>query len=146
MSDKQYAEAIGIVQQFGKDKPTVTQAEANGQTVYRFTIKASNGTLLGITLWPEFAHAVPAIVRGALVAVNGSYSSNVGSNGTTYHNISAQTLAITPVVPKVERPVENAVQAGPVAQAAPAAAPVAQAAAPVQAAAPAAAPGSPLTF
>ena len=102
----QYADAIGAVQQFGKDKPIVTTGDANGQQVSRITIKVAGGTLLGVTLGPEYAHVVPHINRGALVAVNGSYSENV-SNGTTYRSIFANSLAIVPAVERKEREVVN---------------------------------------
>lgn len=139
MSDKQYAEAMGLVQQFGKDKPAIEAKQLNdGQTVHRFTIKTSSGALIGVTLFPELAHAAQYIQRGAMVGVNGTYSSNVGQNGTTYHSIAASTLSIAPAIQRQERAVVN--------QQPQAAAPVATD--PVQAAAPVAqaAPGSSLTF
>lgn len=142
MSDTQYAEAIGLIQQFGKDKPAVERKQLNdGQTVTRFTIKTGSGALIGVTLWPEFDHVLPHLQRGALVGVSGKYSSNTNQNtGVVYHSISANTLALGPAIQKAERPVVNAqpAQAAPVAQAA--VAPVAEApvAAPV--------PGSNLTF
>lgn len=145
MSDtKQYADASGQVQQFGKDAAVVTMAEANGQQVARFTIKTGNGTLMGLTLWPEFHKYLPYIKRGSFVAVHGAYSSNV-NNGKQYHNISVQTIAITPALDPEPREQVNVpaqqVVAAPVADAGPVQA--STVAAPVAVAAPA---GTNLTF
>ena len=122
MADKTYVTAIGTIQQFGADKPVCVAQDVNGQTVQKFTIRTGSQVLLSITLWEELAHIASALRKGQGVMVEGSYTESQGQNGQVFRNISASTLVVIPTVQRVERAVENAVQAAPVADVAPAAA------------------------
>lgn len=132
-----YIVAGGIVQQFKKDgewKPVVTTNVVNGQNVSSFTMKAfgPQQALLSVTLWSEYEHLVPHIVKGAFVSLEGKLRQET-KNGVTYNNVSASQIAVLTPVTRQEREVANAVPAeAPAAAAAPAEA--AQAAAPAPAA------------
>lgn len=130
-----YIVSIGMVQQFKKDgnwQPVVRTNDVNGQAVSSFTIKTITQKLISVSLWPEFAHLVPHIAKGALVGVEGKLREET-KNGVTYYNLSASSISVCAPVQRVEREVVNA---QPVAQPA-AVAPEAQpaAAAPAQPAA-----------
>lgn len=115
MADKVYVTAVGMVQKFG-DKPAVEQRDANGQTVYGFTIKTASQQYVGITLWPEFAHAAPLIQEGVGVIVEGSYTESTGkTDGRKFHNVSAYRLALVPAIQPAERDVVNPTSEAPAA-------------------------------
>lgn len=101
--------SLGIVQQFKKDdqwKPVVTTNDVNGKTVSQFTIKTITQKLVSVSLWPELAHLVPHVAKGAFVAVEGKMRENV-SNGVTYYNLSATNIVFVKPVEKAEREVVN---------------------------------------
>lgn len=122
MSDeKVYVTAIGVVQKFGADKPAVSSRELGGVTVHSFTIQTSNQGYLGINVWPEMAHVLPAIDAGVLVGIRGEYSESTGNNGQTYRNVKALSISPAPVFVRTPREVVNqqapaVVAAAPTAQ------------------------------
>lgn len=102
----QYAQIAGIVQQFGADKPVVTEREVSGQTLREFTVKSlTSGKLVRISLWPEFGDV--EIERGTLITADGRYSTSVGDSGREFYNLTPNTLNVVPPVEKAQREVVN---------------------------------------
>jgi hypothetical protein len=130
-SEGVYVVLGGIVQQFKKDgelTPVTRTNAVNNQNVSSFTVKTFPGQkLVSISLWSEFQHLVPSIVKGAFVAVEGKMREET-KNGVTYYNVSASQISVVLPVSRVEREVVNAAPEA-VAQ------PVAEQAAPAPAAA-----------
>jgi len=121
VSDKTYVTAIGVVQQFGKDKPALAMKAMTNGTVRNFTIQTSNQGYVGVSYWDEFSDADSLIVEGALVGVRGEYTESTGNDGRTYRNVKAITLSVGQTVQRAAREVVN--QQAPAAAAAPADAP-----------------------
>jgi single-stranded DNA-binding protein len=119
LSDKTYAVAIGVVQQFG-DNPVVREREANGKKVYDVAIKTFTAQkILNITIWPEFEIDVSKIKRGDLVWADGEFTSRVYQTQSGEQReglqISASSLGHLAAVPRAAREV---VQQAAVAQSA----------------------------
>jgi hypothetical protein len=83
----------GCVQQFS-DKPVVTERDSTAGTMRDFTIRTSNQSLVRVTVFPE-GPDISTLGAGDGVFVDGSYSERT-SNGTTYKNLTARTVAIVP--------------------------------------------------
>lgn len=86
--------------------------DANGQSVTDVTIKTpgSDGVLVRISLWPEFAEAAAQIEKGDFVAVDGKL--NIGEytkdgEKRTSVQINASQLAFVKGVQRAEREVVN---------------------------------------
>lgn len=134
-SEGTYVVLQGIVQQFKKGEewqPVLRTNQANGQNVSSFTIKTIPGQkLVGVSLWSEYEHVVPHVVKGMFVSLEGKMREET-KNGTTYYNVTPSSLNMVAPVTRQERAVANAVP-----EAVGAAAPEAVAAAPEAVAAPA---------
>jgi hypothetical protein len=111
----QYLVRGGFVQKF-RDKPAVVTRDYNGGSVRDFTIKLiGTDALVRVSVFDSIE--APEIEEGDLVFVDGKLSSNE-HNGTTYHNLTANSLAVVKGCKRKEREVSNPVNA---AQAPPAA-------------------------
>ena len=104
MSDEtKYVVAAGIIQ---FDPQT---REVNNQTVTDVTIKTpgGEGTLVRVTLWPEFGSLKPE--KGDWLAVDGKYSLNSfkdkNGNPRTQAQVSPTSVVLVPGVRKAEREV-----------------------------------------
>jgi hypothetical protein len=136
-----YIVTLGMVQQFKKDgawQPVVRTNDVNGQAVSSFMIKTISQKLISVSLWPEFAHLVPHIVKGAGVFVEGKLREDNKGNGVIYYNLSASNISFVAPVQRAEREVVNqqpAPVAAPTVDPTAAPAPVAAAPAPAPASA-----------
>lgn len=95
MAEGTYGSVAGIVQEF-PDQDIIVEREVSGQTVREFKIRSiTSGQLAKVTVWPETDEFT--LQRGQLVGVDGKITVNE-VKGTTYRNISASTISLSPVV------------------------------------------------
>jgi len=100
LSDGTFVSLNGITQQFGEND-VVTERDSTAGTMRDFTIRTTgNQSLVRVTVFPEYAQAIENLQAGDGVYVDGSYSEREVS-GKKYKNITARTLAITPVAPRI---------------------------------------------
>src|SRR3954471_14506534 len=98
MADKTYATAVGFVQF------KVEERDVNGQTVRDVTIRTpgTDGKLIRITLWPEYA--AQEVALGDFIAVDGDVTTRE-HEGKTYVNMNASKLVVFEGATRLEREV-----------------------------------------
>lgn len=95
-SKEEYPVLVGQIQQFGtKDFITDREVEVDGEdvTVHEVTIKVAGtqGGLVKITLWPQFAGLVDDLEAGDTLIVGGKFSVSKGKTATFFQQ-SAQSV------------------------------------------------------
>jgi hypothetical protein len=76
----------------------ITEREVTGKTVRNVPMKltnSANDTIISVTLWPGLDSV--EVNRGDFIVVEGKYKS-AESNGKMYHNLSANSIAVFPMV------------------------------------------------
>lgn len=68
--------------------------DVNGKSVTQFTMVVPGQQRVRVTIWPELTVPTGLLKLGLGVAVRGKYDTTNGTDGRTFHNISANTVGI----------------------------------------------------